>query len=291
MRNFNRRTALITGGAGGIGLGMALAFARAGMKIALADVSPQRLATALEMVRGTGAEAMSVLLDVTDRDEWHFAVDAVEDELGPVALLCNNAGIGGSDLLAEADPARWRLIVETNLFGPFHGCRTLLPRMLARGEEAHIINTASLSGLRSNAGMSAYDASKHGLVGMSDSLRAELRDTSVGISVLYPGTVKTGFTGNSADIIAAQTGAGQSPLDLEVGELLKSGADAESIGEQVLRAVLEGCYHIHTHPHWRPLIQAHFDERVAAFGEAADPAQAAAILASLNQRIDSGLRR
>src|SRR5690606_20252883 len=103
MRNFSRKTALITGGAGGIGLGMALAFSRAGMKIALADLVPDRLEKALAAVRATGAQAMSVLLDVSDFGAWREAVDEVESALGPISLLCNNAGIGG-----EIGRASWR---------------------------------------------------------------------------------------------------------------------------------------------------------------------------------------
>src|SRR5690606_6755953 len=184
MKKLQGKAALITGGAGGIGLGMAIAFAKAGMSLALADVDSGRLAPAVDAIRALGVDAMPVTLDVTDYAAWQQAVDAVENQLGPVALLCNNAGLGGSAKLAEDEPRRWKMIIEVNLIGAFYGCRTLLPRMLARGQPAHIVNTASFSGLRSNPGMSAYDASKHGLVGMSDSLRGELRGTCVGLSVL-----------------------------------------------------------------------------------------------------------
>jgi len=289
MRNFSRKTALITGGAGGIGLGMALAFSRAGMKIALADLVPDRLEKALAAVRATGAQAMSVLLDVSDFGAWREAVDEVESALGPISLLCNNAGIGGGGVLAEADPVRWRMVININLLGPFYGCRTLLPRMLARGDEAHIVNTASLSGLRSNAGMSAYDASKHGVVGMSDSLRAELKGTNVGLSVLYPGTVRTEFVDNSAAIAASSHCGGQSKLDTEIAELLKDGIDPSRVGEQVLRALLEERYHIYTHSHWRPIIEAHFAERINAFGTLVDNVKAEEILRSLNGQISKGL--
>jgi len=290
MRNLAGRTAMITGGGGGIGFGIASACARAGMKVALADVDRRRLDESIAALGNEGAEVIGVTLDVADYPAWHRAVDEIEAALGPVALLCNNAGVGGNSRLAEDDPVRWRMVIEVNLLGAFYGCRTVLPRMLARGEEAHVVNTASLSGLRSNAGMSSYDASKHGLVGMSDTLRAELKGTCVGVSVVYPGTVRTGFAENSAAVIASRVQCERSRLDAEIAKLLKTGMDPNVVGDIVVKAVQAGHYHIHTHRGWKPILQPHFEEKVQAMPASAGAEDVSTTLASLNAQISPGLK-
>jgi short-subunit dehydrogenase len=142
--------------------------------------------------------------------------------------------------------------------------------MLAQDGEAHIVNIASLSGLRANPGMSSYDASKFALVGMSDALRLELAGTKIGLSVVYPGMTRTGFIQNSVSQLAREAGA----VLVEgstLGNILDGGMSPDRIAEFTLRAVRAGDYHVFTHADWKPAIQAVFDERMAAYGEGADP--------------------
>jgi NAD(P)-dependent dehydrogenase (short-subunit alcohol dehydrogenase family) len=272
MQTLGRKTLFITGGGGGIGLALAQACAREGMRIALADIDQGRLDRAAASLRASGARAATFILDVTDFDAWGRTVAKAEDALGPISLLCNNAGIGAASALAEDDPQRWRHVLEVNALGPFYGCRTVLPNMQSRGEEAHIINIASLSGLRSNAGMSSYDASKHALVGMTDSLRAELSGTNVGLTLVYPGMVRTDFVANSSQVISARTNSETTPLAEGVAALQMHGMDPHKIAERVVRAIKTNEYHVFTHADWKPAIAQVFQDRLDAFGENADPA-------------------
>lgn len=269
MKELDGRTAFITGAAGGIGLCIARALAARGMDIALADVDRDRLRSASADIGAIGVKAVGVFLDVTDFDSWTIAVDEAEAALGPVALLVNNAGIGGGGPIATEDPKRWKLVLEVNALGPFYGCRTLLPRMLDRGDPAYIVNIASLSGLKSHPGMSSYDASKHALVGMSDSLRGELDGSNVGLSVVYPGTTRTQFVENSIRMIEERTNPSE-PIQ-NVGDMLKHGMAPDKLAERVVRAIVDGQADVFTHADWKPQIAAAFAARLAAFDDGADP--------------------
>jgi len=271
MKRVDGKGAFITGGASGIGLGMARAFGKAGVKLALADVDEGALQTAASSLRDLGVDVVAQTLDVSDPSAWEGALDRAEAAIGPISVLCNNAGIGGAGKsVAEWDIALWRMVMEVNLFGAFYGCRLMLPRMLERGEEAHIVNTASVNGWVAFPRGSAYSASKHAIVGLTDSLRGELADSNVGVSLLCPGMTNTNFAANSMRFMSGKAGAPPSP-DRPVTDFLKTGASPEKVGERVLRAVLAGEYHILTHSDWKPMIEAHFAERLAAFGEDADP--------------------
>jgi NADP-dependent 3-hydroxy acid dehydrogenase YdfG len=244
MQNLSGKTVFITGGAGGIGMGMAKAFARAGMNIVLADVDTNRLTRAAADLREAGAKVSTQELDVRNFDSWTRALDAAETSMGPIAILCNNAGIAASSTVAEDIPDRWKLVLEVNALGPFYGCRAVLPRMLARNDEAHIVNTASLAGLKSEKGMSSYCASKYAVVGLSDSLRQELEGTRVGLTVVYPGMTNTGFVTNSANTVEQNTGTPITPTDAGIAKLLKHGMNPDKIGERVVRAVKNAEYRV-----------------------------------------------
>src|SRR5262245_39018703 len=176
MQQLTSKTAFITGGASGIGLAMAHAFAAQQMNVAIADVNAESLDAAASELRALGARVSAVVVDVRNRDNWEQAAARVESELGPVDVLCNNAGVTGYSPLAETAPADWDWIIAVNLTGSFNGVHTFAPRMIARGTGGHIVNTASTAGLYAmkSATVGAYVASKFGVVGMSEMLRREL---------------------------------------------------------------------------------------------------------------------
>lgn len=265
----DKRVAFVTGAASGIGREIALAFARRGAAVALADISDGELGPVMAEVRKLGGTAVAIGLDVSDGERWPSALDEVEAVLGPISILVNNAGIGGGSNVADDDPARWRRVLEVNAFGTFLGCNAILPRWIARGQAGHIVNMASLAGLHGNPGMSAYTASKFAVVGLSDALRLELNGSNIGISIVYPGMTRTNFVENSANLLRA---AGTQPIPNEsMGKLLASGMDPAKLAERVLQGVEEGEYHIFTHGEWKEAIKAVFDDRLAAFGSNADP--------------------
>lgn len=273
MDDLAGRVALVTGGASGIGLGMAQAFLAAGMKVAIGDIDEAALA---EAAAALGEGAMPVRLDVTDGAAWERALDAVEARLGPAWLLCNNAGLGqgrladgGPVLLADMPEAVWRLVIDTNLHGTYHGVRATVPRMIAAGRGGQVVNTASMAGLIAPAGLAAYAASKYAIVGLSESLRAELAPQGIGVSVLCPGAVSTNFYVTSAVRREAVMGAadGFAPGRTDSAPRMAP----RSVGEHVLRGIREGQLYIITHPEYRPLVEARIAAIRGAFGASAEP--------------------
>ena len=277
MRNLVGKTALITGGASGIGLGMAKAFLSAGLKVAIADVNE----ASLEAARAAMPGAMALALDVTRSADWEAAADRVEAALGPIEILCNNAGIaqgrfadGRDTTVAEMPEALWRLVLEVNATGVFLGARTVVPRMLARGQWGHVVNTASTGGLMAPAGIAAYCASKYAVVGLSESLRAELAPAGIGVSVLCPGGVRSSLFASSVALRARTPGAfdglatvGTEALRVEQAQRM----DPVRVGEKVLRAIARDEMYIIPHPEYRGHVQERHDALLAAFGESAQP--------------------
>lgn len=230
-------TVFITGGAQGIGLGIARAFAGAGARVALADIDTERLTTARQELSGrTRVETFE--LDVRDRAAFAEVADAVEARLGPVTVVVNNAGVGTTEPLTRLDYARWDYVLGVNLNGTVNGVQTFLPRLLERGGPGHIVNVASGAGLIPSARVT-YVTSKFAVVGLSESLaqREELAQRGIGVTVLCPGLVNTNAVANSEGV-AGNTDI----LDL----FAKYGLPPDVVGEQVLRAVRENRLHVIT---------------------------------------------
>ncbi|MGI8422652.1 MAG: SDR family NAD(P)-dependent oxidoreductase [Chloroflexota bacterium] len=195
MQEFQGRVAVITGAASGIGFALADRAANEGMTVVLADIEPGPLEAATASLRGRGAKAIAHRLDVSSEAEVEALAARVFAELGAVHLLCNNAGVLNRERATwEHTPADWQWVLAVNLWGVIHGLRAFVPRMLASGEEGHIVNTASMAGLVTGGmGTAVYDASKHAVLSLSESLYRDLviRQTRVNASVLCPGAVTT----------------------------------------------------------------------------------------------------
>lgn len=229
-------TVMVTGGAQGIGLGIARAFAAAGARLALADRDTAQQEQARESL-GDRVDVATYELDVTDETGFASVVDQVEDDLGPITVLCNNAGIGGPEELTEENFDLWDDILAINLGGVINGIKAVLPRMLRRGGPGHLVNTASGAGLVQN-GSPIYTASKFGVVGVSEALAAhpELIRAGIGVTVLCPGMVQTSILTNTA----AHHPLGQQGRDVvaQVDALLATaGVSPDRVGRQVLAAV------------------------------------------------------
>ena len=278
MQTLAGKTALITGGASGIGLGMARAFIAAGLRVAIADVNEDALEAVHVALPGLGK---AVKLDVTRAAEWEHAMEAVEAALGPVEILCNNAGVGqgrfadGRDTtVAEMPEALWRMVLEINATGTFLGARTVVPRMLARGQWGHIVNTASTGGLMAPAGIAAYCASKYAVVGLSESMRAELASAGIGVSVLCPGGVRSNLFASSVAIRAQTPGAfaGLATVGTDASRAEQAQRmDPVRVGEMVLRAIAANAMYIIPHPEYLGHIEERHAALVSAFGESAQP--------------------
>ena len=191
MTTIAGKTAFVTGGGSGVGLGQAKALAKAGARVAIADVRQDHLDAALAHFEAAGTPIMGVKLDITDRAAYAAAADAVEARLGPVQLLFNTAGVSHFGPLQQATPEDWQWQIDVNLYGVINGIQTFLPRMLARGDSCHIVNTASMSAFVSLPGCGIYTTTKMAVRGLSECLAMDLKDTAVRVSMLCPGAVNT----------------------------------------------------------------------------------------------------
>ena len=191
MRDFANKTAFITGGASGVGLGIAKALAKAQANVVIADIQPERLSDAEQQLRAITPNILALAVDTTDIESLQRARTEIEATVGPVSVLCNNAGIGGGGKILETADDKWRRVTEVNLWGPLNGVKVFLPGMLARGEPGHIVNTASFSGIQGHHSQGAYGTSKFAAVGFSEFLRNDLEGTCVSASVLCPHVVDT----------------------------------------------------------------------------------------------------
>ncbi|OAI38866.1 hypothetical protein AYO38_08710 [bacterium SCGC AG-212-C10] len=195
MQEFRGRTAVITGAASGIGFALAERAGREGMSVVLSDVETNALEAATANLRDRGYKVVAQRTDVSKEAEVDALAARAYDEFGAVHLLCNNAGVINRQKAAwEFTVADWQWLMSVNVWGVIHGLRAFVPRMLAGGEEGHVVNTASMAGLITGGlGSAVYDASKHAVLSLSESLYRDLvvRQDKVSASVLCPGAVTT----------------------------------------------------------------------------------------------------
>ena len=283
MQDVQGRTALVTGGASGIGFGIARVLAAAGMRIALADVRPDPLRRAVRELSAAGARVLAVDLDVTDRSGWAAAAERVSRELGEAAVVCSNAGVNFVGATQEATYEDWDFCLGVNLGGAINAVRTFAPRLVAAGAGGHIVITSSVSGLFTSGGAGCYATSKYALVGLAESLRADLAPHGIGVSVLCPGPVKSDlFESTAAVRPAALAATGSVPITSpgvrrEDTPIFATAPDGEEVGRKVLRGILRNDLYILTHPEIRPVLEARAALLLASLpAERVDPRRIAA---------------
>jgi len=213
MDDFTDRVAVVTGGAQGIGLGIARAFAAVGMRVVIADRSADSLSNAAEELRPTGAEVLTVRTDVRDAAQVQALADTVAGTFGGVDLICNNAGIWHLGAQWETDLTDWHQVVDVNMWGVVHGVRSFVPLLIKNPRGGHVVNVSSLAGVVAGPFRGPYTASKHAVVGISRGLRAELRarKANVGVSVVCPGKADTSIFD---EISPSGTAGDQAPEDV-----------------------------------------------------------------------------
>ena len=275
MKNVEGKVAFITGGASGIGLGMAKAFTTAGMKAVIADLRDDHLAQAKAQLDGAGVHVLK--LDVTDREAYARAADEAERAFGKVHVLCNNAGIGISSELSRASYNDWDWGVSVNLTGVFNGIHTFLPRIRAHGEGGHIVNTSSMSGIVQYSRASVYVTTKFAVVGMSEALAFELRDENIGVSAFCPGGVRTNIREyektrpekfvNHETASPAGPPPGFKMTDEIRAKLGKLTMEPEEAGNLVLKGIRENALYIFTAPEFSEGVKERFAAILDALGE------------------------
>jgi NAD(P)-dependent dehydrogenase (short-subunit alcohol dehydrogenase family) len=197
MDPFRERVAVVTGGAGGIGLALARAFAARGSKLVLADLDEEALARAEQELAGAGAAVLGVHTDVTRRESVQLLADMALRRFGAVHLVCNNAGVAVFGEIAKAAPEDWEFTMAVNFWGVVHGVASFVPILLDQKAGGHVVNTASMAGLVGMQWLGVYCASKFAVVGLSESLHRELEPHGIGVSVLCPMIVQTRINENS----------------------------------------------------------------------------------------------
>ena len=268
MQNLEGKTAVVTGAASGIGLGMARTFAKNGLSVVLSDIHGERLEAALAEVRALGAKAIAVPADVSERAGVQKIADAALREFGAIHIACNNAGVtlhGKS--IWEVTPEEWDWIAGVNLHGVMHGMQIFLPIIQRHGGEGHIVNTASIAGFQvaPHRRSGAYAATKFAVVALTESLWNDLCETPVGVSVLAPAAVKTRIYLSNESRPERFGGPYATGALNSLQKELEAGLDPETIGDRVLRAIRARELYIFTHMQTKEWLLARHQRIVDAF--------------------------
>lgn len=271
MKDFQGRTAFITGGASGIGLGMARAFGRAGMNVVVADIDREAARRATEFLAEDQIKSIPVECDVTLRSEVQRAALETIAAFGKVHVICNNAGVGVGGPLGTVGERDWDWIIDVNLKGVVYGVETFVPLIRGHGEGGHVVNTASMAGLVSPPGMEPYSATKYAVVAMTEGWAAQLEGSGIGMSVLCPGFVRTRIHESAR---ARQTRYGtraEQPAAQrqEAAAKIQQGLDPAIVGARVVEAIRANDLYIFTHPEMREAVDARFARIHAGFDAAA----------------------
>ncbi len=281
MQDVEGKVAFITGGSSGIGRGIALAFARAGMHVVATGRRQSHLDEAAALFATAGLDVHVLQLDVTDADAVERAAAATEQRYGRVHVLVNNAGIGIIGPVSQAKQDDWDWIIDVNIKGVAHGLQAFLPRIRSHGEGGHIVNTASMGGLLPvSAGL--YCLTKAGIIALSETLHIELAPENIGVSAYIPGPVHSNLGASSAARPDQYADSGYPPppppRDPDRPPPRLPYMSSEEAGERVLQGVRRNDLFILTHPEFRDGVRERADALLNAFpAEPLNTERAAAI--------------
>ncbi len=265
MKDLSGKTAFITGGANGIGLGLAKVLLAEGCKVAIADINQKCLDDAIKQLNSDNA--MAVTLDVASREDFARAADAVEAKFGNVSLVFNNAGVNLFETIQDSSYDDWDWLLGVNLHGVINGVMTFSKRMIARGEPGHIVNTASMACFIASPIPGIYNTTKFAVRGLSESLRYSLADHNIGVSILCPGLVDSHI--NCSEEVRPETLSERGkPITEEFSKMLENmqrqGMDPVEVGEKVVAAIKQNRYYIFSHPEFKDELREIFDGIIAA---------------------------
>jgi NAD(P)-dependent dehydrogenase (short-subunit alcohol dehydrogenase family) len=271
------KTAFVTGGSSGIGLGIARALSGAGMRVALTYMSDAHRDAALASFPQGNPGVHAIRLDTTDRDGMLRAADEVERVFGNVHLVVNNAGVGIPALLSNVSWQEWDWSLDVNVNGVFNGVRTFLPRLLAHGEGGHIVATSSSAGIVAGT-LGVYATAKFAVVGMMESLRTEMEGRNIGVSVYCPGLVRSSIFDIERNRPAAHGSASRGPPrppPLKPGakpiDIMAVAMDPLEAGRQVLTGIRRNDLYILSHPEFEPVVRQRVTLMLASFSKKPAP--------------------
>jgi NAD(P)-dependent dehydrogenase (short-subunit alcohol dehydrogenase family) len=261
------KVAVVTGGASGIGKGIATQLVRAGMRVVIADIEPEPLLRTADELGVAG-----IPVDVADLDSVRALARSVTSRFGTVHVTCNNAGVGPMARIADLTMDDWHWIIGVNLHGVIHGVHTFLPILEANADGGHIVNTASMSGLVAPPRLGAYSVTKFGVVALTEALASELRQagSKVGATVLCPGTVRTNIHTSSRNRPERFGERGLADVDISLdGNPAYRWISPEEAGAVVVRAIRRGDLYALTHPDWYGMVERRHGRIAEAFRAAA----------------------
>jgi NAD(P)-dependent dehydrogenase (short-subunit alcohol dehydrogenase family) len=272
LKDMNGKIAVVTGGASGIGRGIAARLIGQGMQVVIADIEDGALQQTAQAIGAVGIRA-----DVSDHASVQALADAVIARFGAVHLVCNNAGVGSTAAIADMAISDWQWMLGVNLWGVIHGVKIFLPLLEANAEGGHIVNTSSIGGLATMPGLGGYSVSKFAVVALTEALALELEaaGSRVGATVLCPGTVRTNIKNSTRNRPVTLGAGGLVDADLENSDF---GAhmrwlEPEDVGDVVIEAVRRGDLYAFTHPEMGSIVLDRHDH----IKNALDAAAAAAI--------------
>jgi NAD(P)-dependent dehydrogenase (short-subunit alcohol dehydrogenase family) len=267
MDQFRDRVAVITGGAGGIGMAMARAFAERGAKLVLADLDEQALQRAVAELSGTGAQALGVRTDVTSLESVQALAAAARATFGGAHIICNNAGVATFGEIQHASHRDWVYTMNVNFWGVVHGVETFVPLLVEQGQGGHVVNTASMAGLVGMRWLGIYSASKFAVVGLSEALHREMNPFGIGVSVLCPMIVDTQINENSVRMRPRDLRNAED-LPIPPASAMSGGTIPTSeVARRVVRGIERGDLYILTHPEQRTILRRRAAKLDAMFEE------------------------
>ncbi|MDC3258898.1 SDR family NAD(P)-dependent oxidoreductase [Porticoccaceae bacterium] len=289
MSQFAGKTAIISGGAEGIGLSIAKALGEQKMNIVLGDIDQKNLEKASLELRDSGISVLPVTLDVADETQWHNAAQQAIERFGKIHMVVNNAGIGGdTGPIQNAQTKGWQWALDVNLMGVMYGAKVIVPWIKQHGEGGWIINVASMAGMGGIPYNGAYTATKTAVVALSESWAAELQSKGIIVSVLCPAFVQTRIYDSDRNRplkyqndIATPTN--EDSFADKTKHLVENGIDVSIVGKRVVEALNDGELYIFTHPNYRAIVQRRFQAIDAAFERAA---QSPLLEHIANQKLD-----
>jgi NAD(P)-dependent dehydrogenase (short-subunit alcohol dehydrogenase family) len=242
MMDISGKTAIVTGAASGIGLGIATALAEAGANVIMADIQKAAVEEAAHGLSGTNKRVMPVRIDVTREQTVRDALAEAERNFGRLHIACNNAGVPmHGTKLVDVPPGDWEFVMGVNIWGIIHGVRHFVPAIVKHGEEGHIVNTASVAGFQNRRGTNQgpYSMSKYAALSLSEALEHELEGTNVGVSVLCPGPINTNIARGARNRPDHMGGPQIRATDEAIlaERLATTGLDPKTVGDRVVDAI------------------------------------------------------